>query len=195
MLDTIGSSAAPIRHDDAQILRLCGAEALLAASFFDTVPEQTRYRRFHRVMSAVMVRAHYNALDWNTAIVLAWIERDEILGIAEVHPYPVRKYRETKIALCFKSMPIEVSRKKSPQPCLSELHHPTERVEPARDASDPYAAHFGLALMADAVSRAAATGARCSRMLLCPPDPVQLGFGRRLGGVFDAPQDTLVFTH
>ena len=66
-----------------------------------------------------MVRAHYDALDWDTAIVLAWIERGEILGIAEVHPYSVRECRETEIALSLKPFPIKMDRKKSPHPCLS----------------------------------------------------------------------------
>ena len=195
MLDTIARHAASIRHDDAPLLRLGRSEAFRAAGFVGTLPEQTRYRRFHRVMSPVMVRAHYDALDWNTAIVLAWIERGEILGIADVHPYPVREFREVEIALSLKPFPIEKDRKKSPHPCLSEPHHPTESVEPAHDDPDPGAGHFGLALMASALSRAAAAGARRSRMLLCPPDPVQFGIARRLGARFDAPHDTFVFTH
>ena len=195
MLDTIARRAASIRHDDAPIVRLRRAEAFRAASLVGTLPEQTRYRRFHRAMSPVMVRAHYEALDWNTAIVLAWIERGEILGIADVHPYPVREFREVEIALSLKPFPIEKDRKKSPHPCLSEPHHPTESVEPAHDDPDPGAGHFGLALMASALSRAAAAGARRSRMLLCPPDPVQFGIARRLGARFEAPHDTFVFTH
>ena len=195
MLDTIDSHAASMRHDDAPILRLRRAEAVRAASFVGTLPEQTRYRRFHRAMSPVMVRAHYDALDWNTAIVLAWIERGEILGIAEVHPYPVRECRETEIALSLKPVPIEKDRKKSAHPRLSEPHHPTASVDPAHDAPDPCAGHFGMALMASALSRAAAAGARRSRMLLCPPDPIQFGIARALGARFDAPHDTFVFTH
>jgi len=195
MLDTIDSHAASMRHDDAPILRLRRAEAVRAASFVGTLPEQTRYRRFHRAMSPVMVRAHYDAVDWNTAIVLAWIERGEILGIAEVHPNPVRECRETEIALSLKPVPIEMDRKKSAHPRLSEPHHPTASVDPAHDAPDPCAGHFGMALMASALSRAAAAGARRSRMLLCPPDPIQFGIARALGARFDAPHDTFVFTH
>ena len=195
MLETIARRAASIGHDDAPIVCLRRAEAFRAASFVGTLPEQTRYRRFHRVMSPVMVRAHYEALDWNTAIVLAWIERGEILGIAEVHPYPVRECREAEIALCLKPFPIEMDRKKSPHPYLSEPHHPTENVEPAHDAPDPCAGHFGLTLMASALSRAAAAGAQRSHMLLCPPDPIQFGIARVLGARFDGPHDTFVFTH
>jgi len=195
MFDTIARRTASMRHDDAPILRLRHAEAARAASFVDTLPEQTRYRRFHRAMSPVMVRAHYDALDWNTAIVLAWIERGEILGIAEVYPYPVRACREAEIALSLNPCAIEMDRKKSPHPCASEPHHPTESVEPAHDAPDPCAGHFGLALMASALSRAAAAGARRSHMLLCPPDPVQYGIARILGARFDTPHDTFVFTH
>lgn len=195
MFDTIALRAASMRHDDAPILRLSRAEAFCAASFVGTLPEQTRYRRFHRAMSPVMVRAHYDALDWNTAIVLAWIKRGEILGIAEVHPYPVRAGREAEIALSLNPFVIEMDRRKSPHPCLSEPHHPTESVEPAQDAPDPCASHFGLALMASALSRAAAAGARRSHMLLCPPDPVQFGIARMLGARFDASHDTFVITH
>jgi hypothetical protein len=50
-------------------------------------------------MNPGMVHAHYQALDWDTAIVLAWIEGGEILGIAEVHPYPAIGSREAEIAL------------------------------------------------------------------------------------------------
>ena len=195
MLDTIDSRAASMKHDDAPILRLRRAEAVRAASFVGTLPEQTRYRRFHRAMSPGMVRAHYDALDWNTAIVLAWIERGEILGIAEVHPYPVLECRETEIALSLKPVPVAMDRKKSAHPRLSEPHHATASVDPAHDAPDPCAGHFGLALMASALSRAAAAGARRSRMLLCPPDPVQFGIARALGARLDAPHDTFVFTH
>ncbi len=195
MFDTIALRAASMNHNDAPILRLNRAEAFCAASFVGALPEQTRYRRFHRAMSPVMVRAHYDALDWNTVIVLAWIERVEILGIAEVHPYPVRAYREAEIALSLKPFAIEMDQKKSPRPCASEPHHPTESVESAHDAPDPCAGHFGLALMASALSRAAAAGARRSSMLLCPPDPVQFGIARILGARFDAPHDTFVFTH
>ena len=184
MFDTIALRAASMTHDDAPILRLGRAEAFRAASFVGALPEQTRYRRFHRAMSPVMVRAHYDALDWNTAIVLAWIERGEILGIAEVHPYPVRACREAEIALSLNLFAIEMDRKKSPHPCL-----------PAHDAPDPCTGHVGLTLMACALSRAAAAGARRSRMLLCPPDPVQFGIARRLGARFEAPNDTFVFTH
>jgi hypothetical protein len=195
MFDTIALRAASMRHDDAPILRLGRAEAFCAASFVSALPEQTRYRRFHRAMSPIMLRAHYDALDWNTAIVLAWIERGEILGIAEVHPYPVRACREAEIALSLKPFAIKTDRKKSPHPSASEPHHPTECVEPAHDALDPCAGHFGLALMASALSRAVAAGARRSHMLLCPPDPVQYGIARILGARFDALHDTFVFSH
>ena len=195
MFDTIALRAASMRHDDAPILRLDRGEAFCAASFVNTLPEQTRYRRFHRAMSPVMVRAHYDALDWNTAIVLAWIERGEILGIAEVHPYPVFACREAEIALSLKPFVIEMDRKKSPYSCASEPRQQTESVEAAHDALDPCAGHFGLALMASALSRAATAGARRSHMLVCPPDPVQFGIARHLGARFDAPHDTFVFIH
>ena len=195
MPDTIDSRAASIRHDDAPILRLGRAEAFCAASFVGALPEQTRYRRFHRAMSPVTVRAHYDALNWDIAIVLARIERGEVLGIAEVHPYPVRECRESEIALCLKPLPIEMDRKRSSASSLSKPDHPAESMEPAQDAAHPRAGHFGQALMASAHSEAAAAGARRSKMLLCPPDPVQFGIAGALGGKFDAPHDTFVFTH
>ena len=195
MLDTIARHAASIRHDDAPLLRLGRSEAFRAAGFVGTLPEQTRYRRFHRAMSTDMVRARYDALDWDTAIVLAWIESGEILGIAEVHPYPVHEGHEAEIALSLKPVPIEMDRKTSPHPCLIDRHPPTASAHPAQGAPNPYAGHFGLALMASALSRAAAAGARRSRMLLCPPDPIQFGIARVLGARFDALHDTFVFTH
>ena len=51
MLDTIARRAASMKHYDAPILRLRRAEAFRAACFVGTLPEHTRYRRFHRAVS------------------------------------------------------------------------------------------------------------------------------------------------
>ena len=195
MLDIISRHAAVTRHVDAPIRRLCRAEAFRAARFVGTLPEQTRYRRFHCAMSLDMVGAHYDALDWDTVIVLAWIERGETRGLAEVHPYPAHACRETEIALSLQPFAVGMDGQKSRHSCLSEGHDPNGNADLSGDRLDLYSGHFGLALLVDALSRAAATGARRSRILLCPPDPVQAGFGRRLGAVFDAAEDALIFTH
>ena len=195
MLDTIARRVASVRHNDALISRFGRAQVSLAANFVGALPEQTRNRRFHCAMNPAMVRAHYDALDWDTAIILAWIENGEILGIAEVHPYPVREHFEAEIAFSLQPFPIEKDLKRSSAFCLSKPHHPTGSGDRAYYAPDPCTGHVGLTLMACALSRAAVAGARRSRMLLCPPDPVQFGIARRLGARFDAPNDTFVFTH
>jgi hypothetical protein len=99
MFATPAVRAASFMYDEASVRRLGCADAFCAADFVATLPEHSRYGRFNRAMNPGMVHAHYQALDWDTAIVLAWIEGGEILGIAEVHPYAASGSREAEIAL------------------------------------------------------------------------------------------------
>ena len=103
MFDTLTAQSASLRHNDSPLRRLGQAESVHAAGFVAALPEQARYRRFHRAMSPAMVHAHYRALDWNSAIVLAWIEDGAMLGIAEVHPYQSPDGLEAEIALTLDS--------------------------------------------------------------------------------------------
>ena len=102
MFDRHATQADRLGHDDAPLRRLGHAEVLSAAAFVAALPEQVRYRRFHRSMSPAMVHDHYEALDWNTAILLAWSEGGEILGIAELHLYDAPDCLEAEIALTLK---------------------------------------------------------------------------------------------
>lgn len=158
MLNTFVTQAAEPGCSDALVAYLGQADVDRVATFVASLPDQVRYRRFHRYMSPAMVHAHYDALDWESTTVLTWNEGDEILGVAEVYAYRSTGGLETEIVLTL----------------------------------DQDANRIGNALMAFALSRAAATGAQRSLMLLCTPDPVQFGIARRQGAQLDVAQDILV---
>ena len=110
MIDTLAAQAAFLMQDDAPVRRLAHAELLRAASFVAALPEKIRYHRFHHAMSPNMVHAYYHALDWNTVIVLAWTEGNEILGIVELHFYNASNGLEAEISLALGSAADQIGR-------------------------------------------------------------------------------------
>ena len=84
------SSLWRLRHEDADT----------AASFVTALDDQTRQMRFHRFTTAAMVRAHYDALDWEAAVVTAWVADGTVRGLSEVLLYVTPQGLEAEIALC-----------------------------------------------------------------------------------------------
>ena len=94
----------PLTHvaelDLTVLVRQLGLDdAGLAARLIDSLPDPLRYSRFDRTMTPAMIHAHYEALDWNTVIVLAASEEGDTVGLAEVYPYRAADYLETEIVL------------------------------------------------------------------------------------------------
>ena len=56
--------------------------------------------RFHGFTTPEMVRAHYVALDWDAAILTAWVANGTVRGLSEVMLYHTPYGMKCEVALC-----------------------------------------------------------------------------------------------
>ena len=82
------------------IRRLCRGDAGTATDFVAALDDETRRTRFDRFMTPAMVRAHYDALDWDAAVLAAWVTDGALRGLAEALLYRTPAGLEAEIALC-----------------------------------------------------------------------------------------------
>lgn len=82
------------------IRRLHRQDAGIVASFVATLDDEALQMRFHGFITPKMVRAHYDALDWENAILTAWVTDGAVRGLSEALLYHTPAGLEAEIALC-----------------------------------------------------------------------------------------------